>query len=127
MEKVILPSQKQFDEFVAAKGGLPTVLASDELVEKIFRRFAGHLTISRDGENRELRKTDSGYSLKDFKGDLQENLDSAIKKNFDVFGQKFEMKLKSIADQERLIMLHLKELAEDHGPHDRVIDPVCCS
>lgn len=74
--------------------------------------------------------TDSNTEYKDLWKELQESPKTAIERNFDIFKRKFEMQKKEIVEEiDKLVVRESDRVIESvlAGPHEKILDRVCCS
>lgn len=68
---------------------------------------------------------DADSSLEDLRSELQEDLETAMKNNFELFNRKFEMQKKAIVDElSKLINRESDRVIEElsAGPYERILD-----
>jgi hypothetical protein len=116
-KEFITPQQKELGAMIEEMGG-PAALEKKEAMEKIARK-ASALTSHRK---------DYPFNVAELQQEINGSLDEAIKRNAELFDNKFDKQQQIMEDIARAINKEADRIvrAIEVGPHVRIVDPVRC-
>ena len=128
--RIVSPEQQQLAALVENRGGEEVVMRDNDTLKELLKfKPAGEIdqekrSSGRDGPEQN-RHEDNDLAV--VKQELFDSPELAIKKNLEVFEQKFKMQQRELAEEMRRMVHHEGDRvieAVTAGPHDRIIDPV---
>lgn len=126
---MLTPIMKELDARIRQEG-VSEVLKNDSLLRELNSLESKPNSLSSDGPSGGHGHTDSSTEYKDLQKELQEDPKTAIEKNLNIFTRKFEMQKKEIVEEiNKLVVRESDRVIESvlAGPHEKILDRVCCS
>lgn len=129
----------QLAERVEARGGVQAIRNNESALRELFKAESATLTArsaASDGDGSKVQRSgvratqQSEYTFADFKTELREDWDTALKNNFKAFEGKFQLFYDRLEDN---LHKYMREESDrvinevNKGPHDLIRDPVISS
>lgn len=135
-QTLVNPEMKKLTAAVEERGGIQACMDN----ESALRELSG-LNSSKNSSSGTTRpapvatrggkraRDENTSAFEELKADIYDDPDAAIEKNMVVFSRKFEIQKQQIVAELTLVVQHEGDRvieAVTSGPHDRILDPVCC-